>query len=224
MSSASLASFTKTESMKPPFKRPRPLPPLTDEPITIKNWIKHVEWTRTTIIISSPLIAIYGIWIKAVQLQQKTFILACIYYLLTMISFTAGYHRLWSHRAYRATLPLQWFFAILATGAMQGSILWWSHHHRAHHRWTDTDKDPYGIQRGLFFAHIGWTFIKRPDRCLGTADLDDLKADRLVQSQDRWFPHLAVFMSYVLPALIAGIGWGDYKVRHIYNVITHFFF
>ena len=38
------------------------------------------------------------------------------------------------------------------TGALQGSIKWWSLLHRAHHRYTDTEQDPYNSQRGFFYS------------------------------------------------------------------------
>jgi fatty-acid desaturase len=34
--------------------------------------------------------------------------------------------------------------------------------HRAHHRYTDTDKDPYNVKKGFLWAHIGWVIWKRP--------------------------------------------------------------
>ena len=64
-----------------------------------------------------------------------------------------GYHRLWSHLSYTASLPLEIFLMIGGTGALQGSIKWWSLLHRAHHRWTDTDSDPYN-HKEVFGIHM----------------------------------------------------------------------
>ena len=50
------------------------------------------------------------------------------------LGITAGYHRLWAHRAYNASMPLQYFLALGGSGAVEGSIRWWSRGHRAHHR------------------------------------------------------------------------------------------
>ena len=37
-------------------------------------------------------------------------------------SITVGYHRLYSHRAFRAALPVRMFVAVLGASAFQGSI------------------------------------------------------------------------------------------------------
>ena len=77
-----------------------------------------------------------------------------------LAGITAGYHRLWAHRAYNASKPLQYFLAIAGAGAVEGSIKWWSRGHRAHHRYTDTALDPYNAHEGFFFSHIGWMLVK----------------------------------------------------------------
>ena len=71
---------------------------------------------------------------------------------LTSPSFSdlacVGYHRLWAHRSYNAAPALQYVLAMWGTGAVQGSIKWWSRGHRAHHRYTDTELDPYNAHEG----------------------------------------------------------------------------
>ncbi|KAJ6036817.1 cytochrome P450 [Penicillium herquei] len=72
------------------------------------------------------------------------------YIIIRGLAITAGYHRLWSHRTYTASMPLKLALAIIGASAGHGSIKFWSRGHRAHHRFVDTDKDPYNIQNGLF--------------------------------------------------------------------------
>ena len=71
--------------------------------------------------------------------------------------------------------------ALLATGAAQGSIWWWVRHHRAHHRYLDTDQDPYDARKGLFWSHIGWLLTIRDRKNWGKVDLQDARNDRVVQ-------------------------------------------
>ena len=95
--------------------------------------------------------------------------------------------------------------------AFQGSAKWWCLLHRAHHRWTDTDNDPYNAQRGFWYAHFGWIIldsIKVNDHVC----IDDLKIDPIIKWQHlniRWF---CPFMSFIFPTLIAYIFWGDARV------------
>ena len=88
-----------------------------------------------------------------------------------------GYHRLWSHKAYKARLPLRILLAFLGTIGFQGSIRWWVQRHRLHHRFTDTDDDPYNATRGFYFSHIGWIFEKPFYRKLKDIDMRDLDKD-----------------------------------------------
>ena len=91
-----------------------------------------------------------------------------------------------------------------------GSIKWWSRGHRAHHRYTDTDLDPYSAQKGFWWSHIGWMIVK-PRRTPGVADVSDLSANEVVKWQHRWYVYLIVGMGFVFPTLVAGLGWGDYR-------------
>jgi stearoyl-CoA desaturase (delta-9 desaturase) len=121
----------------------------------------------------------------------------------------AGYHRLWSHRSYRASRFLQVLLLCGGTSAVQGSCLWWAGAHRSHHRYTDTDLDPYNSQRGLFWTHVGWMIFKTRLHA-GKADVSDLRKNNLVQWQHRWYFWLAGFFGCVLPAAIPGFFWGDW--------------
>jgi len=48
--------------------------------------------------------------------------------------------------------------------------LWWARDHRAHHRWSDTPKDPYGVDKGLFWAHMGWLLVKQDEENFDEAE------------------------------------------------------
>lgn len=68
---------------------------------------------------------------------------------------TAGAHRLWSHRSYKATLPLKILLMIFHTAAFQLSIIAWARDHRLHHKYSETDADPYNAKRYFcLFRHI----------------------------------------------------------------------
>ena len=101
----------------------------------------------------------------------------------------------------------------MGAAAVEGSVLWWSKGHRAHHRYVDTDKDPYAIVKGFWHAHVGWMLVrteKTGPRAQGTADISDLKADPLCSLQHKYYLPLALFMSFVVPTLVCGYLWGDF--------------
>ncbi len=78
-------------------------------------------------------------------------------YFIRMFAVTAFYHRYFSHRTFRASRSVQFVFALLATSSVQRGPLWWAAHHRYHHQYVDTDKDPHSPSRhGFIWSHIGW--------------------------------------------------------------------
>lgn len=75
--------------------------------------------------------------------------------------------------------------------------------HRIHHRFTDTEDDPYTIKKGFFFAHIGWIFYKPEYRKLHLIDDADLKADWVVGFQHKYYIPLALSFGFLLPVLVS---------------------
>ena len=63
---------------------------------------------------------------------------------------TAGYHRLFAHRTYRAAAPVRWTLLLFGAATFQNSALSWSADHRAHHADTDGVGDPHAITRGAW--------------------------------------------------------------------------
>ena len=116
-------------------------------------------------------------------------------YALRMFAITAGYHRYFAHRSYRASRPVQFVLALLGTTAVQKGPLWWAAHHRAHHRFSDTERDVHSPQEGFWWSHVGWILCDR----YKDADLS-LVRDLVA------FPELRVLerISSVMPWLLAG--------------------
>ncbi|KAF9279285.1 hypothetical protein BGZ68_008031 [Mortierella alpina] len=228
LSISSAASVTSLEDSSSPViaKHIKEIPKITTkndfsvlyEPWTITNFYKKLDWVHMLGLVFMP---IYGFYMAftSVPLQQKTAVFAVAYYFFTGLGITAGYHRLWSHRAYNAGPTLQFILMIASTGAMQGSIRWWCRNHRAHHRYTDTEKDPYGAQKGLIWSHILWMLVRQDPTTVGWADVADLKANKLVRFQHDHFLWLAPLISLGLPTMVAGFGWGDYWGGFIYGGI-----
>jgi stearoyl-CoA desaturase (delta-9 desaturase) len=117
---------------------------------------------------------------------------------------------------------LKIFLAVTGAGAVQGSIKNWCREHRAHHRYTDTDQDPYSVHKGILHAHILWIVLKQPNT-VGRVDISDLKRDPIVVWQNTFFVPLALFMGWIFPTLIAGIFWNDWKGGFIYAGILRLF-
>ncbi|OAQ32239.1 delta-9 desaturase [Linnemannia elongata AG-77] len=212
---------TNTETRRDPLQHGE-LPPLLEGGLTVKNVWKNLDWKHVLGLGLTPLIAIYGL--LTTEIQTKTLIWSIIYYFATGLGITAGYHRLWAHRAYSAGPAMSFILALLGAGAVEGSIKWWSRGHRAHHRWTDTEKDPYSAHRGLFFSHVGWMLVKRPGWKIGHADIDDLNKSKLVVWQHNNYAALVILMGVVFPTAVAGLGWGDWRGGYFFAAILRLVF
>uniref|UniRef100_A0A060T7B2 Acyl-CoA desaturase n=1 Tax=Blastobotrys adeninivorans TaxID=409370 RepID=A0A060T7B2_BLAAD len=181
---------------------------ISEQAFTLANWHKHINWVNTTIIAIIP--AIGFLMVPFIPVHGKTLAWAFIYYFTTGLGITAGYHRLWAHRAYSASWPLRVFLALVGAGAGEGSVKWWSNGHRTHHRYTDTDKDPYNAKRGFWFSHMGWMMFKQNPKLKGRCDISDLICDPIIRWQHRYYIWIMAAMSFVFPSVVAGLCWGDY--------------
>jgi stearoyl-CoA desaturase (delta-9 desaturase) len=123
------------------------------------------------------------------------------------LAITAGYHRLFAHRTYRAALPVRWFFLVVGAATFQNSAVAWSADHRAHHAHTDSTDDPHAITAGVWHAHMGWLFRRR-DASADVTRQNDLWSSSSIRAQHRWYAPIAIVTGLVLPALIA-TAWHD---------------
>jgi stearoyl-CoA desaturase (delta-9 desaturase) len=92
-------------------------------------------------------------------------------YALTGYGVTVGFHRLFTHRSFRAVRWLRITLAICGSMAFQGPLVGWVADHRRHHAFTDRPGDPHSPHlergalrraRGPLHAHVGWLFRHDP--------------------------------------------------------------
>ena len=114
-------------------------------------------WTAAPFVLIhlSPLLAfVTGVTVKALLLGLSL-------YLVRMLAITAGYHRYFSHRTYSMSRPLVFVVGFIGTMAAQRGPLWWAAHHRNHHKYADTDRDPHSPMNGFWWSHVGWILSGR---------------------------------------------------------------
>jgi len=87
-----------------------------------------------------------------------------VLYWLRIFAIGAGYHRYFSHRAYRTSRAFQFALALFSQSSAQKSVLWWSAMHRHHHLHSDTEIDVHSPRhKGFVYSHFGWIFARRND-------------------------------------------------------------
>ena len=109
--------------------------------------------------------------------------------------------------------------AVVGAAQSQWPILWWVQHHRAHHKYTDTDKDPYNAKRGLWFSHIGW-LLGLNEAAWGPVDLSDLEEDPVVIWQQLLYYPILIIVGVLFPAAVAHFGWNDWKGGMLYGGVA----
>ena len=71
-------------------------------------------------------------------------------YFVRMVLVTAGYHRYFSHRAFKTSRAFQLLLALGAQSSLQKGVLWWAANHRFHHKQSDTPLDPHSRSSAAF--------------------------------------------------------------------------
>jgi stearoyl-CoA desaturase (delta-9 desaturase) len=170
---------------------------------------RKIDWTVFLFILGYHvlLIVFLQIYLFTRGLPSKEILYSfLILFIAAGISITAGYHRFYSHKSYRANKFLESVLLFFGTLALQGSVISWVHGHRLHHSYVDTEKDPYCIKKGFLFAHMVWLFyIPEP---IKKEIVSDLYQKRYLRFQHKYYNLLAVSLN-VFIALFLGFLFGD---------------
>ncbi|XP_067393521.1 stearoyl-CoA desaturase isoform X2 [Emydura macquarii macquarii] len=172
---------------------------------------KRYVWRNIVLMSLLHLGGLYGVWLIPAS-KSVTLAWGLLCFLLSALGVTAGAHRLWSHRSYKASLPLRIFLAIANSMAFQNDIYEWARDHRVHHKFSETDADPHNAKRGFFFSHIGWLLVRKHPDVIEKGqklDLSDLKADKVVMFQRRFYKCSVVVMCFLFPTIVPWYFWGE---------------
>ncbi|MBT8147143.1 MAG: fatty acid desaturase, partial [Gammaproteobacteria bacterium] len=166
-----------------------------------------INWTNMLLFSLTPLFAVilvplYGFYYGYDGFEWTVF---AVFMVFCGLSITAGYHRLWSHKAYKAHPAVRFLFALGGACALQNDVLTWASDHRRHHRFVDdNDHDPYSAGRGFWFSHIGWILRHYQSGRKDLSNVKDLQKDPILRWQRKHYLLLVLIMNIGLPALI---GW-----------------
>lgn len=122
------------------------------------------------------------------------------FFVLTSLSITVGYHRLFAHITYKANAFVRFLLLFFGAATFEQSALKWASQHRQHHAFTDTDQDPYNIKRGFWYAHAGWILFYK--HRVNYDNVPDLRKSKLVMHQHHYYTLWSFGAGIVLPMLI----------------------
>ncbi|CAA7264805.1 unnamed protein product [Cyclocybe aegerita] len=207
--------------MLPPHRKTGPLPSFSPSFMSPKSTSSseraptppgppQIWWGNAFFFVLVHIAALAGMYyMPPWKTKKATLLLWFLTWQLADFGITVGYHRLYSHKAFRASLGVRIVLAILGSSAFQGSIKWWCLRHRLHHRFTDDPiHDPYAATRGLFYSHMGWIFFKPTHERMHLIERDDLESDPVVRIQHKYYVSSALLFGFVCPTLLGAL-WND---------------
>ncbi len=168
-----------------------------DEPVANP---RHIDYLRlipfVTVHLACLLALVVGVsWVAAG--------VALGLYLVRMFGITAGYHRLFAHRAYTVPRWVAFALAFLGGTSAQRGALWWAAHHRHHHRHSDEAEDLHSpLQHGFWWSHLGWFLADGAYRSRLELVPDLAKRPELV-----WLDRYDVLPPALLAAACFALGW-----------------
>src|ERR1700738_3755759 len=172
--------------------------------------------------------AVVQLWVRAVDWRD----LALLFGLYVPISLgvTAGFHRMLTHRSFRAHPAVRAIILVFGSMAVEGPAIGWAANHLKHHALSDREGDPHSPVDGLVHAHLGWLF--NHDQADPNVYCRALLRDPVVVFVNRTFV-LWVTLSLLIPFAIGGwtgLLWGGlvrmFFVHHItwsVNSVCHTF-
>lgn len=166
----------------------------------VKGRARQVDWVGAFPFVLIHLAVLGAIW-SGVTVEAV--VCCAVLYVIRIFGVTAGYHRYFSHRTYKTSRVFQFVLAFIAQTSSQKGALWWAAHHRAHHLYSDTEKDIHSPkQDGFWYSHVGWIF----------ADTEETDWKRIKDMAK--YPELRFLNKYwALPPLLLGfavwlaLGW-----------------
>jgi stearoyl-CoA desaturase (delta-9 desaturase) len=175
--------------------------------------------------------ALYGFYlIITFRIMLISFIYGTFVGIASAQGIVLGAHRGFSHNAFKLTTSGQALFIMLHTITGQNNLYWWVRDHRLHHKFCDTDADPYNAKRGFYFSHIGWLMsYKHPlvHEKGKTIDMSDMESNKLFMFQKKYYTPMFLLVNVII-TLIPVYCWNEdfwvsfftcfaYRLVHVLN-------
>ncbi len=117
---------------------------------------ERINWRDLFIITSFHILLIPALWMFS---WTNLAVMLVGNWVVGSLGVGLGYHRLLTHRSFKAPKWLEYFLTMLASMALQNEAYKWVATHRIHHQFTEQPLDPHSTRPGFWWAHIGWIFF-----------------------------------------------------------------
>ncbi len=173
--------------------------------IELKSSRARINWRDLGIIVSFHLLLIPAVFYFS---WTNLAIMLIGNWVVGSLGVGLGYHRLLTHKSFKAPKWLEYILTIFGTMSLQNEPHKWVATHRIHHAFTETEKDPHSTRPGFWWAQIGWIFK-------GTAqDHDEATLKKYVPDLLKDEGQVLIARFFYVPIILSAIiffaigGWG----------------
>lgn len=162
--------------------------------IEIEQSRQNINWKNLSIVTTFHLLAIPALFMFS---WENVAAMLIGNWIVGSLGIGLGYHRLLTHRSFKAPKWLEYTLTVFGALAIQDDAPKWVATHRIHHKFTETDQDPHSTRPGFWWAQIGWIL-------LGTAnDHDEATLKKYVPDlmKDKFHATLAKY--YYIPIIVS---------------------
>jgi stearoyl-CoA desaturase (Delta-9 desaturase) len=207
-----------------------PLPKDPSRYVLQSRDIQRTQARHLVHMVALPLVAtVLGPWWlpHPINVPLAVFAFAAMATLVAGLGISAGFHRHFAHRAFKAKPWVRSLMVIAGQMAGQGPVLYWTALHRRHHAFSDQVGDPHSPAlpaqtgpssgwRAFWHAHVGWSMnhpVPMPSRYVA-----DLLADRSIKRLNARY-YACVMAGLVLPTVMGAL-W----TRSVAGALTGLYF
>ena len=121
--------------------------------LTFEHVLQTINWKNVAIVTFFHLLAILAFFTFS---WENLAALLIGNWIVGSLGVGLGWHRLLTHRSFKAPKWLEYLLTTLATMSIQDSPDKWVATHRMHHAFVETEKDPHSTRLGFWWAQMGW--------------------------------------------------------------------
>ncbi len=162
--------------------------------LTFKRVGRTINWRNFVMVVSFHLLAIPVFFTFS---WQNVAALLIGNWIVGSLGVGLGWHRLLTHRSFKAPKWLEYVLSIFATMSMQDPPDKWIATHRIHHAFVDTDKDPHSARSGFWWPQIGWVIWGKAQ------DLDAATLQKYVPDLLKDKGHVLISRFYLVPIILS---------------------
>jgi len=190
----------------------------------------RLNWSTILAVATFHLLAIAALFFFS---WQNLLIAGVLFWISGSLGIGLGYHRLLTHRGFKTPKWFEYFLTVCGTLALQSGPISWVTTHRLHHAFTETDKDPHAVTKGLYWAHIGWIFRgtgQSHSEAVMRRYAPDLMKDRIHITLNKyyWFPSVILGLGLLWFGGVGSVLWGiflrtvlTWQTTWLVNSATH---